>query len=1048
MRQAHKTIELPLPDDVADVASLRRMLVRDLAPTETIVSIMLDATDEELTDAMMQQWRARPQPSTESLTLMVDDAAADVIDVDALVAQTIERAAAVVDDRSASGALRVISEALHALDIRDFDGPLAAAEARHARFRLLDETQFAPRLLWPSAASAAGVLIQYSTMQPAALLLPFRDVSPLPAPTPTMTMLGSGRGPLTIARASSADIARILAPVVAPADALDRTLGAARPASVLLLRQLTHKHVAVLETAGRLYLFSIDLFVLCYIGALREEAGSPFAPFFALHRRAMALLGVEDVRRPAVLLYYIYLVYVLWQGACFDLPDLLPGPPEDGVDAHDHIQHFIVTRILRVFYASSPPTPTPPAAPTLLHRLAAQAPLVVPMAHEIQRAPRDDELRRKFLLFRSVRTEWFQQFRMLHLRAMDTLYTLTKHARPGNALLAYVNGHWAASRTRLALQFAPDDAADVDAPATRRISILHLVDLDAPNAAPQRVTLHFDNAHNRLLLSDAASAAQEESRIIAVDINDAAQRGVEGAAPASTRFDDAAYEELRAFMDRTTAQLAAERSANADLQARVQALNDDLQSFRRAMDARLGSETLERTIMQRRLRDVERDVVRNVDALMEQGVMSESDAVRFYDALEDVTAENETLSPAMAGASEAIQHMASEFAAQLAARGAEASAEQMPRLRAIARFGIGQLRGMADRFLIVDDLVSHRVIRPMLLRAFRSATQESGVIREVAAWALGFPGFLYTNMRADKSTVRIDFPRTSRFGDFTINLSSFNFSIDGDEIVPEEDNVKRRRSLKRTPVDVTRSTGFFDAAKDYIVSASVVMSALCMVLAQSAAPPSVPAGEVMAPPEEPAVQQQQPWVFAGSVALRDGGRTELLRRGDAYSFFLPNDNRRRMIHNLHDVPFGSTIDLYRPLDERPVMDDAATIIQLGILSPPITVVLFHQRWTTDAFFESGAHDDALDFTRLTYRADDGRMHVVLPTEIVGPAASAPPARSLLPDARVSTEPPPASLSQTPSPMPVEDDEDAAMLRRQQQASAGDVRRPGGKKGAL
>lgn len=1042
MRQAHKTIQLPLPPDVTDVVSLRRLLTRDLGPTETIVSIMLDATDEEVTDAMVQQWRARPQPSTESLTLMVDDAAADVVDVDALVAQTIERATAVPDDRSASGALRVISEALHALDIRDFDGQLSAAEAQHARFRLLDETQFAPRLLWPSAADAAGVLVQYSTMQAVALLLPFRDVSPLPAPTPTMTMLGSGRNLLTIARASSADLARILAPVVAPADALERTLGAARPASVLLLRQLTHKHVAVLETAGRLYLFSIDLFVLCYIGALREEAGSPFAPFFALHRRAMALLGVEDVRRPAVLLYYIYLVYVLWQGACFDLPDLLPGPPDAGVDAHDHIQHFIVTRILRVFYASSPPTP-PPAAPTLLHRLAAQAPLAVPMVHEVVRAPHDDELRRKFLFFRNVKTEWFQQFRMGYIRTMDTLYTLTKHARPRNALLSHVNGHWAASRTRLALRFAPDDAADVDAPATRRVSILHLVDLDAPNAAPQRVTLQFDNAHNRLLLSDASSL-QEESRIIAVDINDAApQRGVEGAAPAAT------YEDLHAFMDRTTAQLAAERSANADLQARVQALNDDLQSFRRAMDARLGSETLERTIMQRRLRDVERDVDRNVDALMEQGVMSESDAVRFYDALEDVTAENETLSPATAGAREAIRHTASEFAAQLAARGAEASAEQMPWLRAIARFGIGQLRGMADRFLIVDDLVSHRVIRPLLLRAFRSATQESGVIREVASWALGFSGFLYTNMRADKSTARIDFPRTSRFGDFTINLSSFNFSIDGDEIVPEEDNVKRRRSLKRTPVDVTRSTGFFDAAKDYIVSASVVMSALCMVLAQSAAPPSVPAGEVAAPPEElPAAVQQQPWMFAGSVALRDGGRTELLRRGDAYSFFLPNDNRRRVLRNLHDVPFGSTIDLYRPLDERPVMDDAATIIQLGILSPPITVVLFHQRWTTDAFFESGAHDDALDFTRLTYRADDGRMHAVLPTEIVGPAASAPPARSLLPDARVSTEPPPASLSQTPSPMPVEDDEDAAMLRRQQQASAGDVRRPGGKKGAL
>ena len=87
MRQAHKTIELPLPDDVTDIASLRRMLVRDLAPTETIVSIMLDATDEEVTDAMMQQWRTRSQPSTESLTLMVDDAAADVIDVDTLVAQ-------------------------------------------------------------------------------------------------------------------------------------------------------------------------------------------------------------------------------------------------------------------------------------------------------------------------------------------------------------------------------------------------------------------------------------------------------------------------------------------------------------------------------------------------------------------------------------------------------------------------------------------------------------------------------------------------------------------------------------------------------------------------------------------------------------------------------------------------------------------------------------------------------------------------------------------------------------------------------------------------
>ena len=1045
MRQAHKTIELPLPPDVTDVMSLRRLLTRDLGPTETIVSIMLDATDEEVTDEMVQQWRARPQPSTETLTLMVDDATADVVDVDALVAQTIERAAAVPDDRSASGALRVISEALHALDIRDFDGPLSAAEARHARFRLLDETQFAPRLLWPTAADAAGVLIQYSTMQAVALLLPFRDVSPLPAPTPTMTMLGTGRNLLTIARVSSADLARILAPVVAPADALDRTLGAARPASVLLLRQLTHKHVAVLETAGRLYLFSIDLFVLCYIGALREEAGSPFAPFFALHRRAMAILGPEDVRRPAVLLYYIYLVYVLWQGACFDLPDLLPGPPDAGVDAHDHIQHFIVTRILRVFYASLLPTP-PPAAPTLLHRLATQAPLVVPMSHEFVRAPRDDELWRKFLFFRNVNTTWFQQFRMGYLRTMDTLFTLTKHARHGNALLSHVNGHWAASRTRLALQFTPDDAADADAPATRRVSILHLVDLDAPNAAPQRVTLQFDNAHNRLLLSDASSL-QEETRIIAVDINDTApQRGVEGAAPASTRFDDAAYEELRAFMERTAAQLAAERAANADLQARVQALNDDLQSFRRAMDARLGSETLERDIMRRRIQDVERNVGRNVDALMEQQVLSESDAVRFYDALEDVAAENEALSPATAGLRETVRRTASEFAAQLAARGAEASAEQMPRLRAIARFGIGLMRGMADRILIVDDLVSHYAIRTPLLRVIRSATERRGVLRLAASEGRGLARFMYTNMRADKNTARIDFPRTSRVGDFTIDLSSFDFSIDFDET--ESDYSRPSRAARqRTPVDVTRSAGIFDTAKDYLLRASAVMSAAMMVLAQSAAPPSVPAGEVITLPEEPPAVQQQPWVFAGSVALRDGGRTELLRRGDAYSFFLPNDNRRRMFHNLHDVLLGSTVELYRPLDERPVMDDAATIIRLGILSPPITVVLFRQRWTTDAFFESGAHDDALDFTSFTYRADDGRMHAILPTEIVGPAPSAA-TRSLLPDARVSTEPPPASFSQTPSTMPVEDDGDVAMLRRQQQASAGDVRRPGGKKGAL
>lgn len=1021
MRQEQRT--LMLPPEVTDVASLTQFLARDLPVTDVLASILWNASP--ITDAMVQQWKAAAVPMT--LTLTIDSVVvAGEPATAAQVSQLIEQAAGLPDDHPSANLLRIIHETLRSVGNRDLDGQLSAAEARHQRFRLLDESQFSPRLLWPNAASPSGVVVQYSTMQDKPLIFLFRD-----APAPTTAVSPT----LLIARTSAQTVARILAPVVAPADAIEPLLDRARPEALLLLRRLTRDHVAVLETAGRLYIFSIDLFICIYTGQLREESGTPFTPFFSLHRRAMERMGTEDWRRPAVLLYYIYLIYVLWQGTCFGMSDLVPDAPAAGVDALDHIQHFIVTRILRLFYVTSLPPPTPAATTTtsLLALLDDAMPLVVQMSHQTMTTPRDPTLSRKHLLFNNEKTWWFRQFKagVTHT-GYENMDLFVRHADAGNILLSFVNAHWNTSRVKLALRFTPDDAADSKSPsAERKVRTVLLFNPEAPHVV-QKTRLLFDSEYDRVLLAaDGGSSAEvhavDDPRIIVVSDEERELRVVNHARRAfepSTRFTNAFYDEVRSFMQRTEARLTAERTATEAIERRVADLATQ------AAEERAG-----RIAADRRL-DTRMDALeRNLQLLLDRRVMGDRDVQQLYDVM-DVPGDPDV--PIVQELQSVMQDTASEFVGQLAARDTAQTSE----LRDAMRMGMTVLKTMwvASTTLVVMA-VSHGVL-PQVLTMMRDANAVSGTIWQIArpagsaavrklpaAWAdtREVAGLL-------RSDARVAWRITKKFARQI--RRDVNFKLD--DVAPETTTAAVvPRQL--TPIDVTRSSTLADTAVTYLKGASSGMSAFLMVLSQSA---DVPQETVSLPTE---------WVEVGQVRDTNLGRSDatLLQQGSEYSFFFYNDNRRRMLRPNRPIPRGTIVSLYR-VDESRSGTLGRYLVHTTQSRTPVAVVLHRRRWTTDVFFENGAHDDALDYTEDYYIDRANRIHIVLPNAIVGrddavvnafssqPPPSLPPAAPPVPTTspfvHVSTEPPDPRESPQEEHIDVTDDDDEeedVLLREQQ-----------------
>ncbi len=998
----------------ATIGALKTYLADRLAvpPNEIIVSVYWSS--RLVDDGVMASWAGYHEDSV-LLTVDIGSMAAEQRETAAVstqLTQLIDSVGAVPDAKAAENMLQMIADSLHELRISTFDAALGAAH--RTRFRLFDEAQFSPRMLWPNDASPTGVIIQYSTIQPYMIYLPFAAAANDPSYGYTANRSADWPGaqsafanlmPLyrsdddsdavqLIARPPAEIVSRILTPIIPLMDRLERTLDAVDPSYLLLLRQLTKHHVALLETGNRLYLFSIDLMLYIYMGQLREEAGSPILPFFALYRRISESLdaaGVSaaDRHQPHLVLYYIYLCYIHWQGLCLgrDFAASLAVP--DAADALDYIQHFIKTRILDVYYRAAPLRTTT----RLLSQLARVPPLAIALGSSIK----DNVARtkqRRYLLFRRENTRWYDQYvpgdetlRRMQIAAADAIAS--------NLLLQFVNAHWQLSGTKLELRFPADETAAVR-------SRLWLVNPAAPNVF-QEVHLIFYDAEAQVLLADVdAEGNVAEHHVIVIGIDQQAvleRRASEirrAVADKNTKYDDAFYDKLHQFMEGVQlemAKVAARDEALRQLDSQVREIQAALPTVRRSID----------------------DVRALLQSLIDRQIVRDREADVFYDALEDAEAmETNVATPARLQS--AVVQMAGTLLARTGAIATASAPHAMHNARVVYEYGSDMIRSALSAARALEDMVLQHGILPEMRRFVQDAEAARGALQYVVVptltvgrnavilWFRGARKTAYllvsnTAMAASESAPVLAEEATAagkalqRAARAVRQRIDTDFALDFESIVNESDYLRPAESLDipSAPIDPRLAGPIADNVTAFLSAVTDSFSALMRMPAQDAAPIEEAVG---------VVHDQ-----------RRGTTYSLIRGSDGALFFLMGgaDGRKMFVRHptTTDAHGRLHADLYRayydaPLGWRWIRGGAS--------------VHLHQRaWTTDVLAQTwlGVQVRAadLDYTDYYYVSADGKIVVVDDKDLM------PPPMSSTTSPPPSTPPPPPART-VPRPVPL------------------------------